>query len=364
MITIKDIAKIANVSEGTVDRVIHSREGVSEKTRVRVQKILKDYNFKINMIARSLAMKKKYNLSVLMPEYDNDNLFWKSPLMGMSKAADEVLSFGVEVKSFTFNQLKKESYISEFEKLIKGKPDAVIFTPLFLNQTKKFVKILEERNIPYMFLNIDIEGFSNISYIGQDAYKGGYLSAKLMHLSTGDNATCLIAQTKSKFQNNSVIERRVTGFLTYFKENKIPYKTIFLNFDDLDDLEKVRVDLFKVFEENHDIKGVLVPSSRISNISSCIAPEKLKELRLIGFDTTEQNIACLEKNEITFLISQKSFNQGFKSVKMMVDYLIQNKVPPAKIFSPLEIITKENVEFSQRNKWLYSKEIKGNASPS
>lgn len=358
MITIKDIAKIANVSAGTVDRVIHHREGVSEKTRVRVQKILKDHNFKINMIARSLAMKKRYNLSVLMPEYDSDNLFWKSPLMGMFKAADEVLSFGVEVKSFTFNQLKKESYIKEFEKLIKENPSAVIFTPLFLNETKKFVKVLEEKNIPYIFLNIDIEGFNNISYIGQDAYKGGYLSAKLMHLSTGDHATYLIAQTKTKFQNNSVIERRITGFLTYFKDYKIPNKTIFLNFDDLDKLEKVSFDLSKVFEENLDINGVLVPSSRISTISSCIAPEKLKKLKLIGFDTTEQNVTCLEKNEITFLISQKSFNQGFKSVKMMVDYLIQNKIPPTKIYSPLEIITKENVEFSQRNKWLYNKENK------
>ena len=75
------------------------------------------------------------------------------------------------------------------EKLIDGEPDAVIITPLFLNETKKFVKVLEEKNIPYLFLNIDIDGFNNISFIGQDSYQGGYLSGKLMHLSTGDNAT-------------------------------------------------------------------------------------------------------------------------------------------------------------------------------
>ena len=62
MITIKEIAEIANVSVGTVDRVIHNRDGVSKKTRDRVQKILTTQNFKINNIARSLAMKKKYNM--------------------------------------------------------------------------------------------------------------------------------------------------------------------------------------------------------------------------------------------------------------------------------------------------------------
>ncbi|MBG7629481.1 MAG: substrate-binding domain-containing protein, partial [Bacteroidetes bacterium] len=272
--------------------------------------------------------------------------------------ADEVLSFGVEVKSFTFNQLIKESYIAEFEKLIDGEPDAVIITPLFLNETKKFVKVLEEKNIPYLFLNIDIDGFNNISFIGQDSYQGGYLSGKLMHLSTGDNATYLIAQTKSKFQNNSVIERRVIGFSTYFKDHKIPFRTISLNFENLDELEMVKNNLLEVFKEHKDIKGVLVPSSRIATISKCIENKQLKKLRLIGFDTTEQNVTCLGRNEITFLISQKSFNQGFKSVKMMVDFLIQNSLPPLKVYSPIEIITKENLEFSQRNKWQYNSENK------
>ena len=43
MITIKDIAKEANVSEGTVDRVIHDRGNVSKKKRKR--KLKKFLNF-------------------------------------------------------------------------------------------------------------------------------------------------------------------------------------------------------------------------------------------------------------------------------------------------------------------------------
>ena len=58
------------------------------------------------------------------------------------------------------------------------------------------------------------------------------------------------------------------------------------------------------------------------------------------------------------MISQKSFNQGLKSVKIMADYLIQNIVPQEKIYSPLEIITKENLEFSQQDKWHYIDEKK------
>lgn len=353
MITIKEIAEIANVSVGTVDRVIHGRDGVSKKTKIRVQEILKENKFKINNIARSLAMKKKYNLSVLIPGYDADNLFWKSPLLGLSKGAEEVLSFGIEVSTFTFNELDKKSYLKSFQKLIEGEPEAVILTPLFLKETKIIVALLEEKEIPYIFLNIEMHGFNNISFIGQDSYKGGYLSGKLMHLCTEKKATYLIPYIESKLHNNNVIEGRIQGFYAYFNQNKIPFSSVTLNFEDLHNLERVKQQLKEVFENHKNISGVLVPSSRISTISSCINPEKLKELSLIGFDTTEQNVTYLKNNKITFLISQKSFNQGLKSVKIMAEYLIQNTNPQENIYSPLEIITKENLEFSQQDKWHY-----------
>ena len=106
MITIKEIAKLANVSPGTVDRVIHNRKGVSEKTAQRIREILKEHDFKVNRIAQSLAMKKKYTIAVLLPDHNEENQFWKTPLEGIQKAKEEVMSFGVDVKTFSFDQKK------------------------------------------------------------------------------------------------------------------------------------------------------------------------------------------------------------------------------------------------------------------
>ena len=58
-------------------------------------------------------------------------------------------------------------------------------------------------------------------------------------------------------------------------------------------------------------------------------------------------------NKITFLISQKSFNQGYESVIYMSDFLLKNITPKKYIYSPIEIITKENLEFVN-----YKKEYK------
>ena len=56
-VRIKDIAKMADVSVGTVDRVIHGRSGVSESSRKRVEEILKQLDYQPNMYASALDRK-------------------------------------------------------------------------------------------------------------------------------------------------------------------------------------------------------------------------------------------------------------------------------------------------------------------
>ena len=57
-IRIKDIARLANVSTGTVDRVLHNRGEVSAKSREKVEKVLKEINYQPNIYASALASKK------------------------------------------------------------------------------------------------------------------------------------------------------------------------------------------------------------------------------------------------------------------------------------------------------------------
>jgi len=69
-IRIKDIAKLANVSVGTVDRVIHGRSGVSEASKKRVEEILKQLDYQPNMYASALASNKRYAFACLLPQHE------------------------------------------------------------------------------------------------------------------------------------------------------------------------------------------------------------------------------------------------------------------------------------------------------
>ena len=63
MITIKKIAKLAEVSPGTVDRVLHNRGQVTQENIDKVKKIIEKYDYKINIHASNLAFNKKYKIA-------------------------------------------------------------------------------------------------------------------------------------------------------------------------------------------------------------------------------------------------------------------------------------------------------------
>ena len=357
MVRIKDIAKEANVSEGTVDRVIHNRGGVSSKTEAKIKAILKKRNFTINPIASALAMQNKHNIAVLIPEYSDTDTFWKSPYLGILKASKEVKNIGVNVSCYKFDQYDPQSYRSTFKKLLKTKPTAVLFVPIFLKETKQIISQLEQLKTTYMFLNIDIDGFNNTAYVGQDSYTAGYIAGKLMHLSLPKQSTFLIIQSRHNISDNNAISKRIKGFNDYFINNNIKEETLILKIENLNNTIETKQKLNSFLKLHKSIKGLFVPSSRISNIADCLTDNDLKKFQMIGFDNTPQNVDCLKKGDIAFLISQKPFEQGYESVRIMADYLLKKKIPDDKIYLPIDILTKENVMYNDINQSMFENEI-------
>jgi LacI family transcriptional regulator len=181
-----------------------------------------------------------------------------------------------------------------------------------------------------------------------------------MSLSLPKNSICGIVQARENITDHNAISNRIKGFEDYLKEHEISITTKALKID-LYDKESDRKKIKAFLQSSDHITGIYIPSSRASYIASLL-PDNInsKKVTLLGYDTTEDNIHYLKNGKIHFLISQRSFNQGYESVRMMSDYLIQKKTPEKKIFSPIQIIIKENVDFDSRYKKSFAKEVANN----
>ena len=74
-VTIKDVAKEANVAVSTVSRVLSNSGKISEKTKEKVWAVVKKLNYVPNDMARSFATKRTKILAVIMPQWVSDSFY-------------------------------------------------------------------------------------------------------------------------------------------------------------------------------------------------------------------------------------------------------------------------------------------------
>ena len=144
-IRIKDIALKANVSTGTVDRVLHNRGNVNEKVKERVRKIISEMKYEPNFIARALGSNKTYRLAALIPDYSFDS-YWLAPKLGIEKAEEDFGKFGIQVKQFIFNPLDVNSFISAANQVTHINPDGILLSPIFHREVLPFLEKWKKMN--------------------------------------------------------------------------------------------------------------------------------------------------------------------------------------------------------------------------
>ncbi len=149
-IRIKDIAKMADVSVGTVDRVIHGRSGVSEASRKRVEEILKQLDYQPNMYASALASNKKYAFSCLLPQHEEGE-YWTAVEAGIHDALIAYSDFNISVDLSYYDPFDYHSFVNVAQGILEQAPDGVMFAPTVPQHTKSFTEELNRRSTPYIY---------------------------------------------------------------------------------------------------------------------------------------------------------------------------------------------------------------------
>ncbi|MFV0468049.1 MAG: substrate-binding domain-containing protein [Dysgonomonas sp.] len=351
-IRIVDIAEMANVSIGTVDRVLHNRGHVSEEKRERVEKVLKEINYEPNMVARFLASKRNYIFAAIVPFY-NKGSYWELACEGINRAAKEMRKFNITVEYFQFDQYDRNSFTLATESLLGSKFDGVVIPTLFGEYVIELSGKLDELNIPYIYIDSGLSGQNNLAYFGGDSFVSGSIAAKLLLMETGSNADIIFSHIKFKHKEVSIQMRtREAGFMDYL--SKIGYTGTIHHVEiNPDNLAQGKKQLEEILKKTNSVLGGIVFNSRIYELIKVLEKidSKLKEnLRLIGHDAIEGNITALKKGQIMFLLSQRPDLQGYDAVKALGNYLLFKQIPDKENFMPIDILIRENIDYYKNYK--------------
>ncbi|UOB16050.1 substrate-binding domain-containing protein [Abyssalbus ytuae] len=337
--TIKDIAEMAGVSKGTVDRVLHKRGKVSPTALKKVNKILKDIDFKPNPIAKNLKNNKIYRLCILFPDYHEDS-YWAPCLEAVKEFEENYQALGIKAEEYGYNVFLPESFTKKALEVISTNPDAILMAPLFFNEAKIISKICHDKGIIVSTFNniIKKEGFSN--YIGQDLFQSGRIAAKLLDTLIGKGHIAII-HVDEIVQNATHMQQKEKGFKSYFKDNKTSdYKISTISIDKNFNLNN-NESLESFFNLNTDIKGVFVTTSKTYVVAEFNKAHN-KHLKIVGYDLVDNNIRFLKEGYIDFLINQNPKKQAFIGLSTLAEHLLFDKEIPKRILLPIDIINSEN----------------------
>jgi LacI family transcriptional regulator len=313
-ITIADIAKMANVSKATVSYVINNKKGVSLDVRKKIQRIIKESNYKPNTMARALAGKHTNSVGLIIP--DISDMFYANIIRGVEKASGK---FGYFLNLFTTHaNPEKEHEVFDF--FTSSMADGVIVMTYFVG--KEVTRKLRQRKIPFVFLDFPYD--DDIYSVSVDNFEGGFKATNYL-ISLGHKKIAFLHGPEAARDSKA----RYRGYLKALEEHNIPFdKDLVLKGDFL------RQSGFKAAKkliENKKMPTALFAANDQMALGAMSALKKEgyripEDISIIGFDNTEAS--SFSKPTLT-TIMQPIFEMGSLAAKTLIS-LINGKTPEKK----------------------------------
>lgn len=326
-VTIKDIAKLANVSITTVSRVINNKsEGVSEETRNRILQLVKELGYQPNAIARGLVTKKTKTIGLIIPDISNP--FFPDIARGVEDSA-HIYGYNVFLCNTDDNLEKESEYINALkEKYVDG----IIFTSSAPSNYEHIMELIKS-GVPVIMMDRRIES-EDIYGVFIDNYEGGYLATKHLIDLGHRKIACITGPL-----NVRNARERLAGYKKGLLENGLEVDEELI-FEGDYKINSGIVGTEKLLNNNKDITAIFA----CNDLMAYGAYETIRsygykipdDISIVGFDDIQLS-QILEPQLTT--IRQPAYDMGLTAARMLIK-LIEGKKLNKKIvtFKPQLII--------------------------
>ena len=342
--TIKDIARMAGVSAGTVDRVLHNRGDVSAASLEKVRKVLDEISYQPNMFAIGLAAKKRFSIVCIIPYYIAYD-YWYAVAGGIDRAAQELAPYNVTVSYLHYLHADEASYSQACTQVLGEECDAVLLAPNFREETLKLTSALEQKGTPYAFIDFNIEQTHALCYIGQDSRMSGYIAAKILmqHFKQGQELALFLNNQKQS-PAEIQMQRRLEGFMQYLTENHVGL-TVHDVLLDKKDADANRRTLDRFFDQCPQAVLGVVFNSRVYQVADYLHATGRRMEGLVGYDLLKKNVERLKTGEVDYLIGQRPAMQGYCGVKALCTHMVFKRPVTTTQYMPIDVLIKENIDY-------------------
>ncbi|SFK16417.1 transcriptional regulator, LacI family [Halobacillus dabanensis] len=333
-VTIKDVAREANVAPSTVSRVISDSPRISEQTKCKVRKVMEELGYHLNYNARVLVSQSTQTIGIVTKVssvHSFDNPFFSELLRGISDACHEE-----DYSIYLTTGNTEEAIYNEVVKMVQGKRvDGVIV--LYSREDDKVVPYLRECQFPFVMIGKPVSQTGETMFVDNDNIQASKEATEYL-MNLGHQRIGFIGGD-SHFE---VARDRLEGFRQALTngnlvEDERLQKNIQSGFADADQVVE------ELLREQEPPTGLVITDDyNALTVMRSLTAKGIKlpeDMSIIGFNNTM--IARLSNPALTTVDTQ-SFQLGHESARNLIELLNRPDMIKKSVIIPTIIIERDS----------------------
>lgn len=322
MVSIREVARLAEVSPATVSRVMNGTAKVDEEKAQRVWRVVRETGFVPNEVARSLYKKSSKIIGLIVPNIENP--FFNQ----MAKAIEsEAYSNGYRVTLCnTDDSVEKEK--ANIQMLTRMNADGIIL----MTTDEEIQPEIDKCNIPVVILDRRVAKSEGMVYIQSDHYQGGRIAAE--HLIQCGCKNIVNVKGPQAFSSGRA---RYRGYRDICGEYGLDEQCVECDYNFHDGLRAAE----EILQKYPNADGIIACNDMVAisiykvfHKAGISIPERVQ---LIGFDNIE--LSYLMTPELT-TVAQPTHEMGKKAMEMIIESIDQKLEKRESTFA-VELIQRE-----------------------
>ena len=320
--TLGDIAKLAQVTAGTVHKALNNRPGVSEEKKRKILEIADSLGY----FSNRTDMTRSKTLAVLLPEPTGINkYFYQYVWQGIRASSKELSLKKMSVIEYYFDGTMEDQKL-KMEEILEQQDESINSLLTIIWQESPFLEIirqLDDNGIKVFTVSSDAPGSCRISTVMANPYQTGRLAGEYLGSIINQSGKVIVMGTRRDSQNHAQVVR---GFYDQISEQCPDLQLIEL-YESLNNPERLFNTLEDFLSSFSNIRGIYCNNAR----TTVKTLKKLQEISLdhplpfIGSEIFQETQNALNDGSLTAVIDQSPFYQGYLSIHHAYDNLILEK---------------------------------------
>lgn len=347
MVTMKDIARLANTSTGTVDRALNNKPGISEKTRANILGIAKSLNYIPNKLGKGLVLKRQ-NIKLGVILEPTKNPYFEKLKQGVEQATAELKDYGITTYVFTMNSYDENEQIHLLQRLRDLEVSGVALNAINSEKVRRAIDDLVDAHIKVVTCNTDNNKSKRSCFFGFENEQSGRVAAELLAKFTGESGLFLV---EIGFEYILAHKDRQKGFLDKIRED-YPNVSIAGIIESEEEDAVAFEKTLTTLNQHPEINGIFVAGYGIQGVVNAVKIKNLQgKIKILCYDYTEQTAQYLYEGVIDALLCQDPIKHGYTPLKILSELVTEGKEPKHSIYlTNVDIRLRENL-LGQTHEW-------------